>query len=669
LPERDRQYLEDYARGVNAYIAQHQKTLPLEFRLMTYFPRAWTPVDSLLVGLGMYQYLNGYEAETKILREKITNQVGAELAADLYVNSSWRDHPPGSEHWEFDFRNEGGSKPEEKEEETRKIENRHPRLRVGGTLGIEDRADLLPGSNDWVVSGAHTASGKPLLSNDMHLGHGIPNTWYMAHLICGDYDVAGVTLPGMAYVVVGHNRRIAWGFTNVGPDVEDVYVETFNANGEYQTPQGWVKPEKRTEIIRVKGKPEVTVDVTVTRHGPIVSDLVPGETRKLAVKWTAADPNAMGLPFFDVDTAQNWQQFLDAFSKFGGPGQNVVYADVDGHIGYHATGKVPIRASGDGALPVAGNDDAHEWTGYIPFDKMPSVFDPPSGIIATANARITPDGYPYLISNEWTAPYRTQRIYKVLSSKQKLTPADMLALQMDAHSEFDKFIAEKLVYAVDQNPKASERARQAADMMRQWDGNVDKDAVAPTVETSSRYWIKKTLLKSKGIDPTDYDWEMNSVWLENVLAKEPQRWLPSEFKSYNEFFAAAVEATVTDKDAPRALGLWKYGRQFPVEFSHPFWGRVPIIKRSAGTGPTPQSGNAYTVKATGHAFGASERMTVDFADLDRSTLNIVNGESGNIFSDYFNDQWEAYKTGKTFAWPFTADAVKRGTKHRVELVP
>jgi penicillin amidase len=663
LSPRDRQYLEDYARGVNAYIAQHQKTLPLEFRLLTYFPHAWTPQDSLLIGLSMYQYLNGYEAETKILREKVTNKVGPELAADLYVNSSWRDHAPGTEGGSFD--SNSTTSPKETEEQSRN--QLHSPLALGDLS--DDFAAMRPGSNNWVVGGTHTATGKPLLSNDMHLEHQIPNTWYIAHLICGDYDVAGVTLPGMPYVVVGHNRRVAWGFTNLGPDVEDVYIETFNANGEYQTGQGWVRPEKRQEIIRVKGKPEVTVDVVVTRHGPIISDLVPGETRRLALKWTAADPNALGLPFYDVNTAGNWQEFQDAFSKFGGPGQNIVYADVDGHIGYHATGNIPIRASGDGAMPVPGNDDAHEWTGYIPFEKLPSVFDPPSGIIGTANGRITPDNYPYLISNEWGAPYRPQRIYKVLSSNKKFTAADMLALQMDTHSELDRVTAERIVYAVDHAPKASERAKQAAEIVRGWDGTMDKDSVAPTIETYTRRLIWKKILEAKIGDTHDYDWENNSVWFENVLQNQPQRWLPSGYADYNALFAGALEEIVTGKDAPHVLTLWKYGRAFPIEITHPFWGQLPIIKRGAGTGPVPQSGNAYTVKAAGHHFGASERMTVDFSNLDHSTLNIVNGESGNIFSDNFNDQWDAYSGGTTFPWPFTENAVKPATKHQLTLQP
>src|ERR1039457_1884259 len=247
-------------------------------------------------------------------------------------------------------------------------------------------ADGRGGSNDWVVSGAHTVTGKPLLSNDMHLCHRMPNLWYEAHLHAGTLDVAGVTLPGMPYVIVGHNQRIAWGFTNVGPTVTDVYIENFNEQGAYQTPSGWVQPEHRVEVIRVKGRPDVSVDVKITPHGPVITELVPGETRPLALRWTLYD--SLQIPFFDVNAAQNWQEFRHAFSQLDAPGQNVVYADEDGNIGYQTTGKIPIRAAGDGSLPVSGADNAHEWTSYIAFEKLPSIYNPPSGIIATANGRI-----------------------------------------------------------------------------------------------------------------------------------------------------------------------------------------------------------------------------------------------------------------------------------------
>src|SRR5262249_35302559 len=275
----------------------------------------------------------------------------------------------------------------------------------------------------------------------------------------GGFDVAGVTLPGMPYVIVGDNQRIAWGFTNVGPTATHLYIENFNQQGAYQPPTGWGQPEHRAEVIHVKNGQEIALDVRTTRHGPVISELVPGETRSLALRWTLFD--GLHIPFFDVNSAQNWDQFRQAFSQLDAPGQNVVYADVDGNIGYQATGKVPIRAAGDGSLPVSGADNAHEWTSYIPFGKLPSVYNPPSGIIATANGRITPDKYLNSISMEWESPWRTARIYHVLESGRKFSTSDMLGLQTDVHSEFVQFAAERFVYAVDHASKPSARAKQA----------------------------------------------------------------------------------------------------------------------------------------------------------------------------------------------------------------
>ncbi|MBI1740298.1 MAG: penicillin acylase family protein [Candidatus Koribacter versatilis] len=386
---RDRDYFEAYARGVNAFLESHRDRLSLEFRLLKYTPRPWTVTDSLLVGARMVQDLNHYSYARALTREKILAKLGPELTADLYVNSSWRDRPPAATRPRVDEDNPSTSSDEYDEEDEGEPVGENSKL-ISSLSSAE--ADLFrPGSNNWVVSGQHTVSGKPLLSNDMHLDHQMPNLWFEVHLKSGAFEVAGVSLPGMPFVIVGHNQRIGWGFTNVGPTVEDVYIEEFNDQGQYKTPAGWRDPQHRQEVIHVQGKPDVTLDVVVTRHGPIITELVPGETRKVALRWTLYD--GMTLPFFDVNSAQNWDDFCKAFSNFVAPGQNVMYADVDGHIGYQATGKVPIRATGDGSLPVSGSDDAHEWKGYIPFDEMPRVYDPESGILGSANGRIVPDGY------------------------------------------------------------------------------------------------------------------------------------------------------------------------------------------------------------------------------------------------------------------------------------
>ncbi len=292
--------------------------------------------------------------------------------------------------------------------------------------GMLDR--VRAGSNNWVISGAHTQSGRPLLANDMHLPHRIPNTWYEAHLTCGDFDVAGVTLPGAPWVIVGHNRRIAWGFTNLGPDVEDVFVENFNAQGEYQTPEGWRKPEVRHEVIHVKRGRDVEMDVLVTRHGPIISGEMKNEPRQLALKWAIFD-TGLSLPFYAVDSAQNWEEFRAAFARLQRAGaERGVCATWMAISATRRRGWFRCAAWAMARLPVSGADDAHEWTGYVPFEEMPSVYNPPSGIIATANGRVTADGYKYSITKEWESPYRTERIYRVLRQDKKFSAADMLAL-------------------------------------------------------------------------------------------------------------------------------------------------------------------------------------------------------------------------------------------------
>jgi penicillin amidase len=703
LSPRDREYMEAYARGVNACIEQHQHTLPAEFRVLRYFPRAWTVEDSFLVGTGLIEALNHGYYRAELDREKILARLGPELTNDLYVNSSFRDVPPGSDGQEIkaepekNYDEEGsetllieGSRIQTQDE----AENRATHSEVDALLAALDGGHLRPGSNNWVVSGAHTISGKPLLCNDMHLGHHIPNVWYEAHLISGDYNVAGVTLPGVPFVIVGHNQRIAWGITNLGADVEDVFVENFNSQGQYQTPSGWQNPEVRHETIQVKGGKGVELDVVTTRHGPIITGLlngagtisvkrksgqfdisgfVPadpkGEKRMLALQSVNWDPqHAMTFPFFDIDTATNWQQFTVALSHFPTPSENFVYADVDGHIGYHANGLIPIRAAPDETLPVNGADDSHAWTGYIPFEKLPSVYDPPTGILATANGRVSPDGYPYTLSTEWVTPYRTERIYKVLQQNRKFTPADMLALQTDVYSAFDKFLAERFVYAIDHASRPSDRAKQVAEILRKWDGRMTIDSAGAAIARTSGIELEKILLKSKlGNEAKLYRWQMSSVWLENVALHQPARWLPPDFSNYNELLASAVEKAVSIPEAPHNLASWHYGDSFPIELSHSLFGKIPILKRWAGPGVQPQPGDGETVWQAGREFGPSERMTVDFSNFDNSTLNIVNGQSGHLLSPYFNDQWNAWYRGTTFAFPYSEAAFTKAVQHTLTL--
>ncbi len=673
---RNREFFEAYARGVNAYIDSRRDKLPIEFHLLRYSPKPWSPEDSVVVANQMVKDLNYHYFFDALGREKILAKLGPELTSDLYVNRSWHDRPPTVMKEDLSQSSSEASDSDDDDEDDspdNSVTQQHDFPAYAEIPGVN-------GSNNWVVSGAHTVTCKPLLSNDMHLGHQMPSLWYEAHLKSGALDVAGVTLPGMPFVVVGHSQRVAWGFTNVGPTVTDVFIENFNAQGQYQTPKGWLQPEHRAELIHVKGKPDVSVDVKITRHGPIVTELVPGETRQLALRWTLYD--GLRIPFFDVNSAQNWDEFTKAFSQLDAPGQNVVYADVDGNIGYHSTGKVPIRAAGDGSLPVSGSDDAHEWISFIPFDKLPSIYNPPSGIIATANGRITPDSYPNSVSMEWEAPWRTARIYHVLESGRRFSQADMLALQTDIHSEADQFAAERFVYAIDHSSKASARVKQAADLMRSWDGLMQATSAAPTITENATQKLTYLLLQPKlgsgpengkpadaGLSWRTYSWEMRSVWLENILVHRPKKWLPDNYSNYDDLLTAAVDAAVNDAKTPKDLASWHWGDFNAVMIQHPILGHIPILKYWSGPGTNPQSGSGYTVKAVTHFHGPSERFTANLADLDESTLNIVTGQGGNFLSPYYMDQWKYWYEGATFTLPFSEKAVQAAKSHTLELKP
>jgi penicillin G amidase len=680
---RDRTYFDAYARGINAFIDEHGKSLSVEFRILKYQPKPWQAEDSIVIANQMVKDLNYYTFGDTLAREKILAKLGPELTADLYVNKSWHDRPPTVMREDLSdpqSQVDSGDQNDEDDDDDSGPDNAVTQRGGSSEIWAQQAPEAVNGSNDWVVSGAHTVTGKPLLSNDMHLGHQMPNLWYEAHLKAGTVDVAGVTLPGMPYVIVGHNQRIAWGFTNVGPTVADAVIETFNGDGAYQTPHGWQQPERRQEVIHVKGKPDVTVEVKITRHGPIISELIPGESRQVALRWTLYD--GLHMPFFDVDTAQNWEDFRKAFSQLDAPGQNVVYADVDGNIGYQTTGHIPIRAAGDGSLPVGGADDAHEWTSYIPFDKLPRIYNPASGVIATANGRITPDDYPYSISAEWEAPWRTSRIYHVLESGRKFAPSDMLALEDDIQSENDLFAAERFVYAVDHAAKPSARARQAADFMRNWDGRMAASSTAAAIAVRAGQEMTRLILEPRlGTAPEEpkqqemtlswktYHWQMKTVWLQNVMLHQPKRWLPEKYPNYDELLTAAVEAAVNGSDAPKDLGSWHWGSVNAVDIEHPVLGKIPGLQRWAAPGIREQSGSGYTVKAVTRHHGPSERFTANLADLDQSTLDTVTGQGGNFLSADYMDQWKAWYEGSTFTLPFTRQAVEANGAHRLVLQP
>jgi penicillin amidase len=754
LPADQKHWLEVYARGVNASIVAQHDHLPVEFRLLGYQPRSWTPRDSILIEVTMFQQLTSGFPE-KLGHEALAAQLPPDLIADLYPIGSWRDHPPGQPIPDLTAPQQ--NIPDVPLDESQSKLRRPAAMSTANLLALKQTLELVKGpcdtcvagSNGWAVSGARTASGKPMLSNDEHLALSVPDIWYEADLQAENpapiaaFHVAGLTLPGAPFVIFGHNQHVAWGFTNLGADVQDLLIEHTRgttSGAEYETSSGvWRAVRYQPEVIHIRGSADVTLDVPLTHHGnmdtPIITSLYPNERRSLSLQWTVYDPANLTAPFFAVDFATDWTSMLSAFSTLGLP-LNLMYADDQGHIGYHAVGRIPIRGDINNPAPLsavpvdAAAPDAslHEWAGYIPFDQLPQAFDPADGLLATANARVTLDVYRYPITLNWMAPYRTERIYKVLEASagqsveasteklpeagtggtlapiHKLTPADMLALQNDVFSELDQVIAQRLAYSIDHASgplKDDKQLRQAADLLRKWNGNVDATAAAPAIVNVERnaFWamllIPKLapqfaplivqgadLSKMKNLPPDAtkaanlwnlYTWGERGSVEEQMLMHTPARWLPAGFATWNDFLAATVKRGLSDARVPSDLSTWQQGKAFPLNIQHPVFSRVRPLQWLVGkrieTGPQSQSGDGTTVKQVGAAFGPSERFTTDFGNPDNTTLDIVLGQSGNPASPWFMDQFQDWLHGSTYSLPFSPAAIQAATTHTLTLNP
>jgi penicillin G amidase len=674
LPPADRARLDDYARGVNLFIAQHTGSLPAEFRLLHYRPQPWSGADSLSIGMAMVQMLDTHW-DAKLGREHIAADLhNSKLESDLYPVGSWRDHPPTGQviDWSQPHPAPPGTSDDDDDDRSQAgLSKTHEDLAaLRTTLGLPACADCIPGSNQWVIAGAHTASGKPLLSNDMHLPLTEPNIWFMADLSAPGYHAAGVTLPGIPFIIAGHNEHVAWGFTALYADVQDLYLEKLDGKGNYESPADgtWKPLTVDHEVIHVRGGKDVVLDVESTGHGPLLNPMFTKETRPIALKWTLYDPALNALPLYEMNTASNWGEFSAALAAWCWPTQNVVYSDDQGHIAYHAVGQVPLRPAGLQGVPI--KEAGREWQGYIPFDQMPNAFDPPSGFLATANARVTTDKSPYPLTLEWADPYRVERIYKALQGRDQLTPKDLLAVQIDIYSEVDQEIGHRLAYAIDHASTADDRLRKAADLMRSWDGRLTTDSAAASIVTKARVALWPMILDPKvGKDSENYQWSESKFAEEEIIMHASPDWLPPAYKNWDALLTAAVRKGMDDGKAPGDVALWRYGSWHVIDIEHPLAGFLPVISRIAGTGPQPLSGDTTTVKQVGRDFGPSQRFTMDWSNIDGSTEDIVLGESGDPYSPYFRDQWNDYYSGTTFPLPFTPQAVAAQTTHTLRLLP
>jgi penicillin amidase len=670
--------LEAYARGVNAYAASlDPKSMPPEFQILSYSFRPWTPTDTLVVVKIFFEALS--DTWRLDLMRQALSALPAEKRADLLPEISPLDVVVVGK--DTQSRAESARvRPYPLSTEALASLAHNQQIAAAALARIGLDTDALAASNNWVVSGKRTVSGKPLLSNDPHLRATAPSIWHMVHLSAPGVRVAGVGTAGIPGVIIGHNDRIAWGFTNTGPDVQDLYLEKFDPNNpkRYQTPSGWQDAVVRHEEIKVRkgfaGSESniVTYDVTVTRHGPIIFE---GDGKRYALRWTAFDPTKNNADFFyKMNRARNWKEFNGALESFTAPTQNNVYADLDGHIGYHAAGVVPIRKSGDGSVPYDGSTDAGEWTSYIPIAKLPTLFDPPSGIIVTANQRIVGTDYPYFLTHAWAQPYRARRILDLLNEKPKLSAEDYRRILGDVYAIAGVSFTREAVKLL--RPKltpADEKLRATIDAFEKWDGRVNAEStVAPVASQMRLAFRSKILTAALGPDLVkNYQWSNFDTTLDRILRDQPSAWLPKEFSSYADLMRACYDEAISN--LTKSLGAdetkWTWGELAKARFNHPLAG-APLIGGQFAIAPFPQNGTGGLLGATVNVGSSvSMRLIADTSDWDKTQQGIALGESGLPKSPHWTDQLADWRAVTPREFPFSATAVEKAAKETLVLEP
>ncbi|HEY8561524.1 MAG TPA: penicillin acylase family protein [Pyrinomonadaceae bacterium] len=654
--------LEDYARGVNAYIATLDKeTLPIEFRILQYHPAPWKPTDTICLGKILAEGLSStYRLD--LIRASLRNLPQDKLA-DLTNNVT-----------PFDvvlFGTDAAQKrtAERTGKDEMRITNgdlrfaeRDAALRENSLARVGLYAEDLAASNNWVISGKRTADGKPLLANDPHLQPAAPGIWYLTHLSAPNVRVSGVTFPGVPGIVLGHNEHIAWGATNVGPDVQDLYRETFNDRGEYQTPAGWEKAVTRREEIKVRVNPLApatetqVLETQETRNGAIITD----ETgQKWALKWTARDPrNQEFEAFFLLNRAKNWREFQNALKTYGGATQNFVYADASGNIGWIAAGKIPLRRKGDGALPYDGATSDGDWTGYIPFEELPRLYNPPSGLIVTANQRIVGTDYKYfgVVSRDAASPWRARRIYDLLKDKTRVTMDDVRDAQLDVYSGVYAELAKEIVAANAASPETVET-------LKNWDGKMTADSKAALLVNEIRNCAASKIGEENKV-PGYIVRERVLYW---AIRDKAARWLPKAFTSYADLLKACDLESRASLASAKRFGAdetkWRWGGSFVANFQHPL-AIVPLVGAQFAARFTDVNGSGVTPNVGANV---SMRLIASPGNWDATRHVIPLGQSGDPNSPHWKDQFEAWRSGAPALFPFTKAAVEQAAKEIVFL--
>ncbi len=675
LAEHDRRVLDAYAQGVNSFIQQNSKKLPVEFRLLHLQPELWKAADTLQWGKLQAWSLSG-NWETELIRARLVDKLGVERASRLEVGYD-PGHPlivpPGAAYQGINLG----------------LLEQYEQIKTLSGLSA------LGGSNNWVVDGTLTASGAPILCNDPHLGQSIPSVWFECHLIAGDIDVVGASFPGSPGVIIGHNQHIAWGVTNAVSDVQDLYIEKFNPENphQYEFMGAWEDAQVIREEILVKDQAmPVIEEVRVTRHGPIITHLPQiseGQEKKaelpLALRWTALDHGKIVAAVRNLNRAINWEEFLTALHDWDAPPQNFVYADTSGNIGYVMAGAIPIRAKGQALLPMPGWTGEYEWTGLIPFEELPQTFNPEQHFLVTANNRVIDDTYPYYITHEWLNGYRAQRIRDLLTSKDKLTLDDMVEIQSDQYA----IPATAIVPFILQINADTPLKRAAHDILRTWNYVLEPDSIGASIYTTFLRKLEsialgamigddETLLSSyRGVGFSILSTlngyaSRSKPLLIRLLQEQDDQWFAASAisngpRSWSVALARAFDATIDELSTKLGSNIlhWQYSAIHKMSYNHPL-GMIKPLDAIFNRGPFPFGGDADTVSMgntspqdpTNVIVVPSYRQIVDLGNLANSRSIHAPGQSGHPADKHYDDFIKLWQENKHHPMLFTREAIE-----------
>jgi penicillin G amidase len=668
LDSEARAVLTSYAAGINAYVKNRSGAMPPEFIIFKLKFAPWQLADSLVWGKLMSLDLS-YQWRTELARFALSSQLSQAQLSELmpaYPGDATVKLPSPADLYP-------GLLP--------------PQIKVDETEG--------KGSNNWVVSGTRTKSGKPLLANDPHLSLSAPGIWYLVHVRMGDKNVVGVSMPSLPFIVLGRTDNLAWGFTNTAPDSQDIIIEkiTNPALGEYQTPTGTDKLVSRSEIIKVKGAEDINLTVRESRNGPILSDAIDGLVPRLgtryvmAMRWTAlADGDTSIAAGIGLNRAQNVREAITAMRGYLTPQQNIVLADTNGDIAYIAAGKVPQRSSDNitqGLMPSPGWLKSSEWTSYIPYEKLPQTINPKSGYVATANQKIVGDDYPFIITRDWEDPYRHDRIEALLLATPKHDVLSFEKIQADILSEPHMKMRDALVatLSAQKNPKSD-----IIEALKKWDGRMSAEASIPLIISSwHRHFVERVTQDDLGLLFKDF-WRSRTRFVLGVLAENPSSAAWCDVKGTQDIESCAQEIMAAYDDAIMELTAeygpnwksWTWGAAHSAVAEHrPFSNVSQLepyfnIRRVVG-------GSSTTINVAHPSWGgkrpydanliASYRGIFDLSDLENSRYVMPNGQSGNPLSDHYKDFATRWSQVKYIKIPTKDADIAKLAEHTLTLSP